>query len=372
MITRIPNNVVAFAGEKIDIYKQFKDYFNHYHDKNGSRKGLYSETNSEGKIVSLSDKEERINKAIKEEIARLANLPTVEGIAPEVLATHPSYAWATFAVIGAMVDTILPDALIDSIGLYTDVKVGGYSDSFSFDVKARDLFVVSKGSKGKRHGEVHKQFEGQVTIIPEFHDITVQVSLYKVLAEKENMAEFAMKAAKSLEAQMTVDAFNAFNTAMGALDNAGDDALRFSGYSQSTLVELAQKVTAWNGGNKAVIVGTQLAVQNVLPEDANYRYDLDSEFVKIGYIKTAFNYDVMSLPQVALTATPFKLALDDTKLYILSPSANKILKMCLEGSTISIVDGIYNNANLTQNTTMKKAYGVGVCTNALAGVIELS
>jgi hypothetical protein len=136
---KLPNNVVAFAGEKIKIYEQFKDYFNHYH-----KKGSYTEVDSEGKVISLSQKEEKINAAVKEEIARLSNLPTVDGIAPEVLASHPSYSWATFAVIGAMVDTILPEAIIDSIGLYTDTRVGGYGDSFAFDVKPRDLFVVSK------------------------------------------------------------------------------------------------------------------------------------------------------------------------------------------------------------------------------------
>jgi len=358
---KIPNNVLAFAGEKVNIYKQFKDYFNHFHKRDN-----YDET------VSLSEKEQKINFAVREEIARLSNIPTVEGIEPEVLATNPLYSWATFAVIGAMVDTILPDVIIDSIGLYTDTRTGGYGDNFSFDVKPRDLFVVSKSGKGKRISEVHKQFEGQVTITPEFHDITVQVSLYKVLAGKENLAEFAMKAAKSIEAQMTIDAFNAFNTAMSALDNAGDDALRVAGYTQSVLVEYAQKVTAWNGGNKAVVLGTQLALQNILPNDANYRYELDSDYVKIGYIKTAFGYDVMALPQVADYKTPFKLALDDTKIYILSPSAQKILKMCLEGATISIVNGIYDNANLTQNTTMKKAWGIGVCTNSIASCITLS
>jgi hypothetical protein len=358
---KLPMNVITFAGEKVNIYKQFKDYFNHYH-----KKGTFDET------VSLSEKEQKINFAVKEEIARLANLPTVEGIAPEVLASHPSYSWATFAVIGAMVDSVLPEAIIDSVGLYTDVKVGGYGDSFAFDVKPRDLFVVSKAGKGKRTSEVHKQFDGQVTIVPEFRDITVQVSLYKVLAGQENIAEFAMKAAKSLEAQMTIDAFNAFNTAMGSLDNAGDDALRVAGYTQSVLVEYAQKVTAWNGGNKAVVVGTQLALQNILPNDANYRYELDSDYVKLGYVKSAFGYDIMALPQVANYVTPFKLALDDTKIYILSPSSQKILKMCLEGSTMSITNGIYDNANLTQNTTMKKSYGIGVCTNSVAAVISLS
>ena len=357
---KLPNNVLAFAGDKVKIYEQFKDYFNHYH-----KKGSYDES------ISLSEKEQKVNFAIKEEIARLSNLPTVDGIAPEVLASHPSYSWATFAVIGAMVDAILPESIIDSIGLYTDVKVGGYGDSFAFDVKPRDLFVVSKSGKGKRTSEVHKQFEGQVTVTPEFHDITVQVSLYKVLAGMENLAEFAMKAAKSLESQMTIDAFNVFNTAMGALDNAGDDALRVAGYTQSVLVDLAQKVTAWNGGNKAVILGTQLALQNVLPSDANYRYELDSDYVKIGYVKNFVGFDVMALPQVAEYKTPFKLALDDTKLYIISPSAGKLLKHCIEGSTMSITNGVYDNANLTQNTTMKKSWGTAVCTSSVAGVITL-
>jgi len=357
---KIPTNVIAFAGDKIKIYEQFKDYFNHYH-----KKGAFDET------VSLSEKENKINIAVREEIARLSNLPTVDGIAPEVLATHPMYSWATFAVIGAMVDAILPDAIIDSVGLYTDVRVGGYSDSFSFDIKSRDLFVVSKAGKGKRTSEVHKQFEGQVTIVPEFHDITVQVALYKVLAGKENLAEFALKAAKSLEAQMTVDAYNAFNTAMESLDNAGDDLLRVAGYSQSTFVELCQKVTAWNGGNKSIAVGTQLALQSILPGDANYRYDLESDFAKIGFVKTAFGTDLMVLPQVA-SSSPFTLALDDNNIYILSPSAQKLIKLCLEGATLSITNGIYDNANLTQNTTMKKSWGCGVATSSVAAIITLS
>ena len=357
---RMPNNVVAFAGDNLKIYEQFADYFNHYH-----KRGTYDES------ISLSQKAEKVDENMRKEIARLSGVNSITGIAPEVLATHPTYAWASFAVIGAMVDTVLPAALIASTGVYTDVRVGGYGDSFAFDIKPRDLFVPSKSGKAKRHGEVRKQFEGQVTVVPEFHDITVQVSFYKVLAGKENLADFAMKAAKAIEAQATIDTFDTFNTAMGALDNAGDDLLRVAGYTQETLVSLAQKVTAWNGGNKAVVVGTQLALQNVLPDDANYRYDLDSEFVKIGYVQTAFGYDIMALPQVADYTTPFTLALDDDKIYILSPSAGKLIKLCLEGATLSITDGVYQNANLTQSTTMRKSYGSAVATSSIAAVITL-
>lgn len=359
---RIPNNVLAFArdDDSKNLFSQMKDYFCHYF-----KKGTYDES------ISLSEKESKLDKAMRSEIAKLSGVATIDGIAPEVLATNPLYSWATFAIVGAMVDTILPDALIDSVGIYTDVRTGGYGDSFSFEIKPRDLFVVSKSAKSRRTGEVRKQFNGQVNIIPEFRDITVQVSFYKVLAGKENLAEFAMKAARSIEAQMAIDCFTTFNTAMAALDNAGDDALRVAGYSQATLVEYAQKVTAWNGNNKAVVMGTQLAVQNILPADANYRYQLDSEYVKLGYIQTAFNYDIMALPQVADYKTPFKLALDDTKLYIVSPSAGKLIKLCIEGSTISITNNQFDHANLSQNTMMKKAWGTGVCTGAVAACITL-
>jgi hypothetical protein len=224
---KLPTNVVTFSQNNTKPYEQFVDYFNHKHNKVGK----FDDS------VSLASKKEELNFAVREEIGRLANVKNMEGIADEVIATNPLYAWATFAVIGTMVDAVLPDTIIDSIGLYTDLRVGGYGDSFSFDIETRDLFVVSKYGNGARQSEIHKQFKGQVNIIPENRQITVQTSLYKVLCGLEDMADFAMKAARSLETQMTVDAFNAFNTAMEALPTAGDAALKVVGYTQSALVE---------------------------------------------------------------------------------------------------------------------------------------
>jgi len=147
--------------------------------------------------------------------------------------------------------------------------------------------------------------------------------------------------------------------------------LKVTGYSQDSLIKLAQRVTAYNGGQKAIIVGTQLALQNVLPSDANYRYDVQSDYVKIGYIQTAFGYDLMVLPQVADWKEPFKTVLNDERLYIVSPGAQKMVKLVIEGSTLSHVDGTYANANLTQNATITKMWGTGVATNGVAALIEL-
>lgn len=189
---------------------------------------------------------------------------------------------------------------------------------------------------------------------------------------KESLAEFTAKAIKSIEYQMAVDTYSAFATAMGALTTTGDALMKVVGFSSDAAISLAQRVSAWNGGQKTVILGTKRALQYVLPSDGNYRYQLDSDFVKLGYIRTAFGYDLMELPQLANWATPFKTVLSDSNLYFISTGVNKLLKVCTEGSTLSNVDAPFDKANLTQNATFIKYWGISVATNAIAGLMVVS
>ncbi len=364
---KIPSNVLQFAQDKIDVYTAFNDYVNHYRAINEDKKVDFD------KSVTFEEKSEKMNEALRKEIARVAGVADMGTFTAEVWASNPNMKWATFAVIGAMIDMVLPQSIIDSIGMYAEVIVGGYGDSFAFDVKPNDLFIVTKAGRGKRQSEVHKQFDGQITVQTVEHDITVGVSLYRVLAGKENLAEFAMKAVKSIETQMSIDAYTSFSTVMGNLVASATlgTVLRYTGYSQDKLVKLAQTVTAYNQGQKAVIVGTQLALSKILPTDGNYRYTLDSEYVKLGYIKNFAGFDVMVLPQVASLTVLFDTILDDDKIYIVSPAGGKMVKLCIEGSMMTNTNDAQSNANLTSQTVMKKMWGTAVATNNIYGCIEL-
>lgn len=372
-MNKLSNNIIAFAGaDNTAPYEKFQDLFRHYRSTLGGAKNLSFRThNEEGKVISFEEKENKMNAILRAEIARMSGV-SLDGMVFEQWCNHPSVKWATFAVVSAMIEAILPETIIDSVGVYTDVRTGGFGDSFAFDIKPRDLFVVSKAGRSRKQAEVQRSFNGQVTILPEMRQISVGVTLFRVLAGKESLAEFVMKATRSLETQMTVDVYNAFATAMAALSNTANTGLRVAGYTQSNLVEYAQKVQAYNMGAKPVIMGTQLALQNILPADANYRYMLESDYVKIGYVPSAFGFDLMVVPQVAKWADPFDMVIDDTKLWIVSPGVDKLVKLCLEGSVISNVDDTFANANLTQNATMFKSYGVGIATSAVAATIELS
>ena len=371
---KIPANVVEFSGgtAHVGVYKQFVDYWNHYNNKG---EFATSTIDTEGNTVSLSfdEKEDALNKAIKREALRLAGITMSADFPEETWANHPTLQWAIFGIVGNMVDMILPDSIIQSNGLYSEVRNIGWGDTAAFDVSPRDLFVVTKGGRANRTSEIHKQSRGQVVINPENHMLTVGVSLYRVLAGKESLAEFVAKVIQSFEVAFTYEVYDAMATAMAALSTSGTTQLKYAGYSDANFVGLAQKVSAWNGGAKAVAIGTQLAIAKIFPSvgASQFRYTVDDDYFKLGYVRNYQGVDIMVLPQVADYATPYSLKLKDDRVWFVSPSSQKIVKAVLEGSVQSNTNDTYGNANLTQNTTMTKSWGIGIATNAVAGELTV-
>jgi hypothetical protein len=148
--------------------------------------------------------------------------------------------------------------------------------------------------------------------------------------------------------------------------------LAVANYSEDALVKLCQTVTAYNNGRKAVIIGTPLALKKVLPKNGNYRYMLDSEYVKLGRLQEFNSYDVLPMEQIADpdVEDPYKLLLDDTKIYVVSPASDKIVKIGVFGGVLSSTIDAKTTANKTQSQTIEKSWEVAVATNSVAGVVK--
>lgn len=369
---KTPLQVLLFAGENnMKVYNQFADYYNRYRSTVLNAKNLEFSTTakreSDGAVVSISfsQMEDEMNASLKREILRVAQISDINQFPIETWATHPTLKWATFAVVNAMIDMVLPDSIIASIGLYSDVRTIGWGDSAAFDISSRDIFTVSKAGRNKRITEMHKQYKGQVVVVPEPREMTVFVSLMKVLAGKESLAELVTKMVRSFEVALGIDVYNTFVATMAAVSNTASTGLRVAGYTQDEFVRLAQTVSAWNGGTGVVAIGTHRALAKILPANANYRYDIESNFVKVGYMRNFQGVDIMEMPQVADLDTPFGLKLADDKVWLISPSSQKLVKVVLEGNVLSYDSGAYGNANLIQTNTMTKSWGVAVGTNAV-------
>lgn len=352
------------------LMDMWTDFWNQDQTINHKKTGLsFSVSDKFGKAISFAEKRELLDNAIKQEIFTRAGITNPQMYPVEVWATNQQLSWHTFAVVNMLIDAVLPDTILQSIGEYTDVRVVGWGDNASFEVDSRDLFTVAKMARGVREAEAKKVYKGMVTVTPEPRGVTVASSLYRVLAGKESLASFTVRAARSMETEVALDAYAAFYAAMNALPTSAPK-LRQVGYTQAGLLEIAQRVTAANGGRQAMVVGTKAALGQVVPANSNYLYQLESDFVKIGHIREFLGMGLLEMPQV-LNWKDYTLALSDSRLWIISPGAEKPVKLVLEGSTLANMGGTFDNATLTQNATLIKSWGTGVATTALAGQIEL-
>lgn len=358
---------VEVGSTKVNPVALFKDYFRNYREANGLAKKNFEYD----KTVSLEEKDTKLNKAILAAVEKYTGTKKPEELSFEAWANFSNVKEMTFAIVSAMIDAVLPETIIDDIGLYTDVRNGAWGDSFAFDVKPRELFTVSQSGHGKRTGFIQKQFKGTKTLLPVNHEVTVETSLYRVLAGKESLGEFSVKVVRSIESQMTYDCYDAMHAALTAVSMPSE--LKLTGFTQDSAIKLAQTVTAWNGGHTAMFVGTKNALNKILPYNANYRYDLESDYVKIAHVKEFGGFALMELPQIAdYSSTNFGLKLDDSTVYVISPTADKLVKLGLEGATLSYTSKVEGNANLTQDATFQKAWDAQVITSAIAGSITVA
>ena len=63
---------------------------------------------------------------------------------------------------------------------------------------------------------------------------------------------------------------------------------------------------------------------------------------------------------------------DDNTVYVISPTADKLVKLGIEGSVLSYVSKVDGNANLTQDATFNKSWDAQVITSAIAGSITVA
>ena len=347
--------VKAFAEKHSDLYTLFRDYFDHTQSNRGIQGKTFGAT-------SLDAKEKAINKAF---CAELENAVPRMGLDDAHYAVNPMVKAFADAMVDQMIDMILPETLLQSVGLIADIRFIDWGDSANFELENNALFNVARADYRQKNAIFQKLENTNATLVPQPHQVSVISSLFNVMTGRDSIAKYIMKAVRSIESAMLGEAYTAFTTAVTA--GSVPAALKITNYTEKDVITLAEKVSAWNQGKKAVIVGTPVALKALLPSNSNYRYTLNDEFVKLGYIPTFNTYDVVPMEQIAdYTSTTYGLKLDDTKLFVVSPASDKIIKIVV-GGTLSQTSGQFENANLAQTGSIMKAWEVGAITNSIAG-----
>jgi hypothetical protein len=224
-------------------------------------------------------------------------------------------------------------------------------------------------SNGKRHAFGQRQYKNQESLIPENRAITVEEDYYRILAGKRNLAEYSLKIVMAFEEQMQVDIYNAINDTYSSLGAN----FKAAAYTQASFVQLAERVSAANGGANVTAFGTKTALSYILPDNDNLKLGLGTEYSKTGYIRDFMNVNMMQLKQkVEWTSGDYDFKLDNTRIYFVSTNVNKLVKVAIEGDTMTFSDVAERQANLYETQTMQKRWAVGLITNAKYGIMDVA
>lgn len=362
---RLSDNIVKFAtdsGIDTKIYAKFKDYFNHYRNVNKKGNEDYDKTKT------FAEKSESLNKDIVDVVKKLSGV-SGSVFSETIMATNPVYRWATYATINSLIDSILADTIIADFDQFSEVRNGGWGDTFTFDTDSSDLFIVSKIANGKRRGFGQRQYKSQESLIPEARSITVEEDYYRILCGKRNLAEYALKVAMSFMEEMALDIYNCINDTYSSLGAN----FKSASYTQSSFVQLAERVEAANGGARVIAFGTKSALSNVLPTDSYLKPLLGTEYKSLGYLKDFMGVDIMPIKQkVEWQTGNYDFEIDNTRIYFIATNVQKLVKIAIEGDTLTFSDTAANTAKLMESQTLQKRWKVGLITNAKYGIMDIT
>ena len=361
----LTTEIVQFANGKTDYYVAFQDYYNHYKALHNEKIGTYTEN------VSFEEKSEKVTKAFFEEVENRSGVKR-DAMNVDAWATHPNVKWAAMAVINANINSVLPMTINPSIGLYTDIRYAGHGDIVKFKISPRTLFTISKGAHGERTTNRQKKYNGDLVMAPQEHIITTYVDMYRVLSGKEDIGEFVRLVVLTIETEMTKDATLALTTGMAA--GAYPAALNYTGASDvKRLIQMGETVQAYNFGARPIIAGPSTALAQVVADPSlGYRGNYDADGGRINLLKNFYGFDLLMLPQVATgNYADMGLALDPDTIYVISPALDKLVKGVVT-TTLTNSNQFYENADITQNFTMRKDWDFQFASAAFGGVYKIT
>ena len=347
----MPNEVVQFAqtnGGNTDFYVAFQDYYFN-RDKMDS------------------EKHDKLQNAFFAEIIAKSGVSR-DGLTTEAWVSHPSVQWAAFAVVDATVNAILPQVLTPAFGLFTDFRFVSLGDIVKFKIMPNQFFTVSKGGTGERTIHRQKDFAQDIIVAPVEHIVTVYTDMYRVLAGKEDIADFVARVVLAIEQAMYGDALNALMT---GLTNLPSGTYNYSGaFDMKTLVKMAENVQVYNAGVRPIIAGSATALMNVLPDSTlGYRGNYDANGGSIELIKNVYGYDVIKMDNAA--AQGGGLVLPDNKIFVVSPAQDKLVKGVVSNA-LTNSNQFYDNADLTSDYTTRKMWEFVYASAAKAGVYTVT
>ena len=357
---------VAESEPLKDIVNAGVELVRHYQFENkiGEKHSQYAQF---AKGASYEEKNQIFNDSFSKAIASLSGLGSV-GLTEFQFRNNPVVQTLTYAVVSQILDIILPQTILDNFYRLAEVKNVGWGDSLVFKVPSRNIFEVSKVSHGVRKGKRQRLGTSDITINPVMHEVTIYEEFYRIASGKTDFGMYVSNVAIAFETKITTDIYSSLYDSYSSL---GTEYKVNAAFAQEDFIQLVQRVKAANRGAQTICLGSKVALGNILPDNNNLKLGLGQEYIKMGYLASAFGVDFLELDQ-RITPNTDDFAINNTDLYVISLGMDKPVKVGFEGETVIKANNFGDNADLSMEHTILKAYEAKVATSAKYGIYRLS
>nr|DAG40240.1 MAG TPA: capsid protein [Caudoviricetes sp.] len=344
----LSQEVVNFAKGNTDFYVAFADYHNHKAAEEwGQNMGSYD------KSRTIAEKAPVIREAYFAELERISG-QKIDRANMDVMLANPMLRYANFALINATINVVLPAYVAATFAPFVDFRTVGYADVVNLKIPPKTLYTVSRGARGERTSFRQKKYSGNVEISPIEHIITTYVDMARVFAGKDDLADAVRAIIMSIEIDMNNEIIASLNAGLNEASYP-EQFVETGAFDGKKLVQLSQRVQAYNMMSKPVIMGTAAALMNVLPDSTlGGRLVIDGRDPVVSYVRDFYGFGIYELPQ-APTGKDFGLALDDNTLYVVSAAVAKPI-VGVMSTTLTNSNQFYENADISQNFTVRKSY----------------
>ncbi len=359
---------MKFSNEQKDLYEMGLKLFRHFRYENEVDSNKKEKLKTYASGDSLEIKNKKFNKALQAFAIRSANLPEDVTFNASTLALHPNVQFHTFAVIAELLDTLVPETVLDNFGQFSEIKTVGWGDQLLFTEPNTDLFVVTTQARNNRKTTRQRLMTNDLIMQPKNHAITVGEHWYRIVTGQVNFAEFINRAVLSMQNKIYTMVYDAI---VDSYDTLSADYKEEGVFNARTFNQLRNRVIAKNGGGRASAFGAQTALSQIIPEQQGFQFGLGQEYNQQGYLGTFQGTNLFELAQRLIPGTD-DFALDEEMVLILSSLNPRMIKIGFEGNTLTFNTPSAQSADLGQDYTMRQSFDVQLINSGAYGIYKIT
>lgn len=277
-------------------------------------------------------------------------------------------------VIAQMINPVLPMVSNnDLLSLFAETKQVGWGDNARFIIKSNELYKVNEIAKGVHRGVLQNIRGDEMTVEASPIELAFEADWYAMAAGVFDWGDHTIRVAKSFENYIYLKAIAALLSVGGEMSSAYTQ----TGFSDIGWTNLAQLVSAANGGSDVYAIGTLSALGQVLPA-APFQYVLGQKIADDGMLDRFKGVRLVPTTQ-AIGYNQVNVAGDfgnpfivpDDKIFMVPVAGYKPVKIVYEGDTIYAERAPEHTPDNTYRVNIQMMIGVAAVIGSKMGTIDL-